>query len=168
MHPFKRKFANASLILLSLFYIIMLGGGNYEQLNVTTLVASAPPKSFAMMQGPYGFNPVKFWVTFRPLTILLFVLTLVSNWNYSPVRRKLILLSFVIDIAVIVATFSYFAPETEIFVSAPYSENQVDAALLERARFWENMNIIRLGAIYLSSLFLLIALNRTNTEIKSS
>lgn len=87
-----RCVANFSLLALAFFYLIMLGGGNYEQINVTHVVASAPPKSFAMMQGSYGFNPVKFWVIFRPLTILLFIVALVFNWKISEQRRKLLLI----------------------------------------------------------------------------
>lgn len=168
MNPNKYKLANGSLILLALFYLIMLGGGNYEHMNVTTTVASAPPKSFAMLQGPYGFNPVKFWVTFRPITILLFITTIITNWNFSPSRRKLLLIAFAIDIAVILATFLYFAPETEIFVKASFNENTIDNTLLQSAQQWKNLNILRLGAIYLSSLLLLIALAKTNRPSKSS
>jgi hypothetical protein len=71
-----QNLAQGSLVALCLFYIIMLGGGNYEQLNVTSVVTAAPPKSLYMMQGEYGFSPIKFWVIFRPLTILLFIVTL--------------------------------------------------------------------------------------------
>lgn len=162
MNTTKYKLANASLILLALFFLIMLGGGNYEHMNVTTTVASAPPKSFAMMQGPYGFNPVKFWATFRPITILLFIVALITNWNFALQRRKLILSSFVLDVAVITATILYFAPETEIFFKASFNENSIDNALLQSVQQWKNLNMVRLGAIYISSLLLLIALTKTN------
>jgi hypothetical protein len=145
----------------------MLGGGNYEQLNVTSTVASAPPKSFAMMQGPYGFNPVKFWVTFRPLTILLFLMSIVLNWHYSTIRRKLILVSFALDIAVILATYLYFAPETGVLMDVPYNDNLVNEDLLNRAQRWKNLNLVRLGGIYLSSLFLLAALMNSHASPSS-
>src|SRR6187551_3681175 len=106
--PFRIKLANIFVFALTLFYIIMLGGGNYEQLNVTHTITSDLPKSLSMMQGPYGFNPVKFWVIFRPITILLFILSLIFNWSISRARRNLLMVSFLIDIATTVATFLYF------------------------------------------------------------
>lgn len=168
MHWWKKQVANTSLILLTLFYLIMFGGGNYEHMNITTVVASAPPKSFAMMQGPYGLNPVKFWVTFRPVTILLFLIVIVSNWSFMAKRRKLIFAAFTLDVAVILATFLYFAPATEVFVSASYQENHINEALFQKAQLWKNLNILRLGAIYISSILLLIALTKTNLSSKSS
>jgi hypothetical protein len=168
MNPTKIKLANGSLILLALFYLIMLGGGNYEHLNVTTTVASAPPKSFAMMQGPYGFNPVKFWATFRPVTILLFIIAIITNWNFSSSRRKLILCAFALDVAVILSTFLYFAPATEIFIKATFNENAIDNTLFQSAQQWKNLNIIRLSGIYISSLLLLVSLTKTNRSSKSS
>lgn len=168
MDAFKKQLANISLILLALFYLIMLGGGNYEHMNVTTVVASAPPGSFAMMQGSYGFNPVKFWVTFRPLTILLFLVAIISNWSFTTERRNLLLTAFALDAVVILATFLYFAPATEVFVSATYQENHIDEALLKNAQRWKNLNIFRLVTIYISSSLLLIALTKTNLSSKSS
>lgn len=132
--------ANFTLLSLTLFYLIMLGGGNYEQLNVTSVVASAPPKSLAMIQGPYGFSPIAFWATFRPLTILFFILALIFNWNISPDRRKLLVIAFLIDIAVTIATFSYFAPETGVIATAPFDENLIDLSLQARAQQWQTNN----------------------------
>ncbi len=168
MHRLKKQLANISLILLALFYLIMLGGGSYEHMNVATVVASAPPKSLAMMQGVYGFNPVTFWVTFRPLTILLFVVAIISNWSFTTERRKLLLAAFALDIVVTLSTFLYFAPATEVLVSATYQENHIDEALFQKAQQLKNLNIFRLGAIYISSLLLLIALTKTNLSSKSS
>lgn len=71
------KFGTASIMLLCLFYMIMLGGGNYEQMNVTKLIATAPPASFDILIGEFSFSPVPFWVMFRPLTIVLFLVTVV-------------------------------------------------------------------------------------------
>lgn len=157
--PTKNRAANFSLIALSLFYLVMLGGGNYEQLNVTHTVASAPPKSLAMLQGPYGFNPVKFWAIFRPLTILLFIAALVFNWRVSTRRRKLLIVAFVIDWAVTLATFLYFAPETGIMVAAKYDSSAVDPILTGRLQLWESLNWLRLGGFYAASILLLMALN---------
>jgi hypothetical protein len=154
----KQIFAQTSLIALCLFYIIMLGGGNYEQLNVTAMVTSAPPKSLYMLQGEYGFNPIKFWILFRPLTILLFLLALAANWRYSFARRRLLLIAFAIDIATTVATYTYFAPQTEVILSAGYGTDLVDDILFQKAELWKNLNWVRLGAFYVGGILLLFAL----------
>ena len=151
--------ANFLLLVLTLFYLIMVGGGNYEQINVTHVVASAPPKSLAMLQGNYGFNPVKFWVTFRPLTILLFIAALIFNWRVSSRRRHLLIVSFLIDCGVTLATFLYFAPETGMFTAAKYDSSNVDPNLFDRMQQWENLNWLRLGAFYVAGILLLTALN---------
>src|SRR6478736_593861 len=114
LNSYKFKLTDVSLICLTLFYIMMLGGGSYEQLTVTTVVTSAPPKSLYMLQGPFGFKPIIFWIIFRPITIILFLLAVVANWKNS--RRKLLLFAFGIDLITTIATFTYFAPETGTIV----------------------------------------------------
>lgn len=155
------RIADYSLLLLTLFYLIMLGGGNYEQLTITSLVSSAPPKSLAMLQGPYGFNPVKFWVTFRPLTILLFIVALFINWRVSTFRRKLLLFAFGIDWAITLSTFLYFAPETSVITSVKFESTTIDEILLERMQLWKNLNWIRLGGFYIGAILLLVSLTNS-------
>ena len=165
------RLANVTLFALTLFYIMMLGGGTYEQINVASVITAAPPKSLAMLQGPYHFSPVKFWVIFRPITILLFILALGFHWRAGGLRKKILLFSFGIDILVTIATFAYFAPETGVIAGGPYS-NTVDPLLVERAQLWKNLNLIRLGAFYGVAGMLLMAVNQNlsitkrNVEIK--
>ncbi len=155
----RQSIANHCLILLALFYVIMLGGGNYEHLNVTPVVASAPPKSLAMLQGEYRFSPLKFWGIFRPISIVLFIAAIALNWNASAARRKLLLFAFAIDILVTIATYTYFAPETGKIISAPFS-NTVDDDLKAILQRWAFLNNFRLGAIYLGAWLILLALNK--------
>lgn len=122
------------------------------------MVASAPPKSLSVLQGPYGFNPVKFWGTFRPLTILLFTMALFSNWKYSPARRRLLIIAFAIDLAVTAATFFYFAPETGVIAEVPFDMNEVNNDLYQRAQLWKDLNLMRLAAFYLAGILLLVSL----------
>ena len=154
----KLTFADATLIALALFYIIMLGGGNYEQLTITSLVTSAPPKSLYILQGPYGFRPMMFWALFRPITILLFVITLVANWRHSKARRNLLLIAFGVDVLTTIATFAYFAPETGAIANAKYDPSIVDNIQLQRAQLWKNLNWIRLGGFYCGGLLILFGL----------
>lgn len=127
---------------------MMTGGGAYEQLNVTRVVAEAPPRSLAMLQGPYAFNPVFFWITFRPLTLLLFVAAAVATFRTS--ARRLVLTALAIDIAVILTTYLYFAPETGSILQVPYAD-KTDPHLLKRVTLWKNLNYVRLAAMFASS-----------------
>jgi len=144
-----------ALIALALVYIVMTGGGTYEHLNVTRIVTSAPPKSLYMLQGEFGFNPIKFWAMFRPISLLLFILALIGNWK-APERRKWILGALGVDVLIIAATFLYFAPETGVLLAAPYNSS-VDPALVEKAQRWHHLNTIRLMAFYVNGLLLLLA-----------
>ncbi|MFZ6000561.1 MAG: hypothetical protein ACOYW3_08610 [Bacteroidota bacterium] len=151
------------LLLLTLLYAMMLGGGMYEQLNITPKIAAAPPQSLAMMQGPYGFNPIKFWVLFRPITILLFVIGLGVNWKNTS-RRKLIGVAFLIDSFSTASTFLYFAPETDLITSIPYSTTEVNEVIQARAQRWMNLNWLRIGAFVVAVGLLLISLTRDSRQ----
>lgn len=165
LESYKLKLADKSLICLALFYIMMLGGGSYEQLTVTNVVTSSPPKSLYMLQGPFGFKPMIFWIIFRPITILLFLFTLITNWNYSVRRRTLLLLAFSIDLITTVATFTYFAPETGVIVGATYHPDIIDKTLMERAQLWKNLNWLRVSGFCLGGILLLTAINQ-NQQLK--
>ena len=158
LNSYKFKLADVSLTCLTLFYIIMLGGGCYEQLTVTNLVTSAPPKSLYMLQGPFGFKPMIFWIIFRPITIILFLLAIVANWKKS--RRKLLLFAFGIDLITTIATFTYFAPETGAIVGATYHPDIIDPALFERAQLWKNLNWIRVTGFCIGSVVLLTSIKQ--------
>jgi hypothetical protein len=161
MTPTSRKhLANIFLFALTISFLILLGGGNYETINVTHRVASAPPKSLAMFQGPYGFFPIFFWIIFHPLTELLFVLALIFNWKVSRYRRKLLLIAFGGTIIIRVVTMLYFAPETGVIASAPFSDT-VDPELLLRTQVWERLNYVRLAAYYGIGVLLVFAVNRS-------
>jgi hypothetical protein len=146
----------------------MLGGGCYEQLTVTNVVTSAPPKSLYMLQGPYGFKPMIFWIIFRPITILLFILTIAANWNYSKLGRRLLLFAFGVDIITTIATFTYFAPETGVIAGALYHPDIVDSTLFERAQLWKNLNWLRIGGFCFGSVLLLLALLQIDQSKKNT
>jgi hypothetical protein len=98
-------------------------------------------------------------VLFHPLAELLFILALIFNWRVSTYRRKILFVSFVGVILIHVATTIYFAPETGVIASAPYSDS-VDPVLTARAQRWESLNHLRLAAYYAISIALLFAVNR--------
>ena len=157
MSNFHRTAANATLLALALCYVILLGGGNYEHLNVTMVAASAPPKSLAMLQGQYGFTPKYFWMVFRPITEVLFLLAIAFNWKTTSSRKRLLLTAFGIDVLLTVVTFTYFAPETGVIAKAAFTDT-VDPVLQGIARRWQNLNFLRLVGFYVASVLLLLGL----------
>lgn len=157
--PGQYRIANLVLFALVLAYLVMLGGGSYEHINVTPVVTQAPPLSNAMLHGPYAFSPIKFWVTFRPITILLFLAAIALHWRISARRRNLLLLAFALDILITIATFTYFAPETGVITRYSETATAVDSEQLARALLWKNLNTMRLLVMYAGSVVLLLALN---------
>ena len=93
------------------------------------------------------------------ITILLFIAALVFNWRVSARRRHLLIVSFLIDCGVTLATFFYFAPETGMIAAAKYDSSIVDPNLFDRMQQWESLNWLRLGAFYVAGILLLSALN---------
>src|SRR4051812_23083625 len=150
------KTGNIVLIALTLFYLVMLGGGNYEHMNITPVITSAPPQSLQMLQGPYGFNPVRFWGTFRSITFILFISSLLFFWKRPGISKRLLIIAFSIDILITLSTFLYFSPEAGVIVST------TDSSMINRAHLWKNLNGLRLGAFYIVSILLLIALTTSN------
>lgn len=162
----KKPFASATLIALSLFYLIMLGGGNYEHLNVTAKVIRDMPDSLAMMKGDYGFNPIRFWVIFRPLTILLFLIAIYLHWKADSIKRNALLFAFGIDCIITLSTFLYFAPETELLMNAVKNESLFNQNIAEKFQQWELLNKFRLAGFYIVGITLLVALN--HHQVKQS
>jgi hypothetical protein len=159
----KSKLANISLICLTLSFLILLGGGNYEAINVTSVVAKAPPKSLSMLQGPYGFRPMWFWIIFHTLTEILFVIALIFNWRISLFRRRMILGCFAGLIIVRIMTRMYFAPETGVIASAPFSDS-IDPVLQQRTQLWQSLNFLRLFAYYVIGVLLLITVSKISVD----
>lgn len=145
--------------LLTLFYLVMLGGGTYEQLNITLPVTRQMPESLAILKGDYGFNPVRFWALLRPLTIVLFLLTLILHWRTD--YRNWLLIAFLVDCVITGATFIYFAPQTSLLIDAAQPEVGLTPALKQSILQWKNLNWVRLSAFYLASGFILIAWSKS-------
>lgn len=140
----------------------MVGGGAYEQMTVTKVLVSAPPDSFAMLQGEYKFSPVAFWAKLRPLTILLFVVALSANWQRQPTRNFLVV-AFGLDLLVTTATFLYFAPEVGLML-----EDLNDPSLADRAHTWYRLNFLRLIMFYAVGALLLIAFKKRSETLHPS
>ena len=146
------QFRDIALILACMGFIIVLGAGTYEAVNLVPTWASAPPRSLYIFQGNDGADLSTFWKSIHPIVLLLFIVALIANWKTA--RRKPVLVALGGYVLMLVITFIYFVPELMSITRAAYTAT-VDAALQQRAHRWELWNIIRAVYIFLLAFVLL-------------
>jgi hypothetical protein len=110
-----------------------------------------------MFQGEYGLNAAPFWQPVHPVTLILFIVTLVLNRKTD--RLKLIALPFITYFLILIITAVYFVPELIDIIQTPY-QSVTDPVLQSRAEKWEILSLIRLFVLILSSTLLLTALTK--------
>jgi hypothetical protein len=153
---------NLILILASLSFVSIMGAGIYEAISTTPSWSAAPPQSLTMFQGKYGLNSGLFWAIIHPVTMLLLVAALITNWKNS--RRKQILFVFSSYIIILITTLAYFVPELIHIITSPYQDH-VDKELHSRAALWEKLSFIRLCLVVLLSVVLLSALTKSTDDL---
>ena len=100
---------NLVYILTCLSFSIIIGAAFYEHLAVWPRAFSAIPASLTMHQGGYGLNAEAFWSIIHPITLALFILTLILFWKTK--RRINLLISLLGYLLIIAVTGIYFVPE---------------------------------------------------------
>jgi hypothetical protein len=149
---------NLLLSLACLSFVIVIGGAVYEHIAVVPRWSAAAPASLVMFQGPYGLNPAPFWQIIHPITLVLFIAALVSNWKTD--RRKFILIAFSGYFMILVVTAIYFVPELMSITGTPFTEI-VDSDLTKRAGQWEMLSLIRLAFMFGLALTVLTSLTKS-------
>ena len=87
---------NATLIALVASCFIQFGAQLFALTIIASTVSEAPPRSFAMFEGEYGYNSSAFWNTVPPITFVLMVIALITNWKTQ--SRKLLLFALTLFI----------------------------------------------------------------------
>ncbi len=147
-----------SLFLAVILWGTLLGGIAYSHLVYFPVYLSALPDSAVVVNGTYGLNEGVFWMVIHPLLIFSLIVALAMNWKSKP-RRKLILISFVIYIAVLTVSAIYFIPELGAFKHSP--ESSVSSAeWFARGQRWQRLSWVRGTIMYIGILPLLIALTK--------
>lgn len=158
--------ATYSLFLAIIIWGTLLGGIVYSHIVFFPVYLSDLPNSAIVVNGTYGLNEARFWMTVHPLLILSLIIALAMNWKFKA-RRKPVGLSFGIYIAVLIVTSIFFVPELMAFAKSPES-NITAAEWLARGNRWQHFSWIR-GAVCFTGLVpLLVALTRTAGEPKES
>lgn len=146
-------FKNLLYALTCLSFSVVIGGAVYEHVAVVPQWTAAPPASLSMFQGEYGLNPAPFWMYIHPVTLVLFVVSIVLNWRTK--LRRYLLVSFLGYVLVLAITFSYFVPNLIKITTSTYS-SQVDPELSQLAATWEVLSLVRLGFLIVLAMVALV------------
>ena len=154
---------NLTLMALVACCLMQIGAQLYALSVVASTVSAAPPRSFAMLQGEYGYNSSAFWNTVPTITSVLFVIALVANWK-TP-RRKLLLLALTLFVIGGLVAGLYLEPVFDEMKAIGFRD-EVDPVLQSRAAKWYALDwsVWTLGAV--AGVTLLLALIRPVTTLK--
>jgi hypothetical protein len=148
---------NVAMIAVVASWFIQIGGQVFALIAVDSALVAAPPRSFAMLQGEYGYDSDAFWSTVPPITGLLLISALVANWKTE--RRSFLLVAFVLTIVVSLVSIFYLDPLFNELNAIGYRD-EVDPALQRRAATWYAMDWAVWGAALVGGFALLLALLR--------
>jgi hypothetical protein len=146
-----------SYVALCISFTIIIGAAVYEHLAVWPRAFSAPPASLTMFQGEYGLNAAAFWTKIHPITLLLFIVSLILFWKFP--NRTNILVPLIFYIIVLGITTIYFVPELIDLSSTPYTSS-IDSELSKRGALWEKLSILRLAGLIFMAIYLFIGLTK--------
>src|SRR6476619_2414922 len=88
----RRYLPNVMLVALIVSCFIQIGAQLFAVSIIARTEQSAPPRSFAILEGAYRYDSSAFWQIVPPITAVLFLVALVANWKTD--RRKLVLGAF--------------------------------------------------------------------------
>jgi len=151
------KMPDIALIALAACSLLQFGGQLFAVSVVASTIAEAPPRSFAILNGEYAYNSSIFWDTVPPITSVLFIVALVSNWKNK--RRNLILSALVLYIIAALLAYLYLGPVFANMIDSGYSD-EIDPLLKKQATRWYyiDWSVWALGLV--ASIILLFALTR--------
>ena len=156
---------NMTLIASVVSCFIQIGAQLFALVVIASTVSEAPPRSFAMFEGEYGYNSSAFWSTVPPITFVLLVIALITNWKTR--RRKLLLLALTLFIVAGLVTGFFLEPVFDEMKAMGYRD-EVDPVLQSRAATWYALDWGVWGVAASAGLALLLALIRPVTTQKQS
>ena len=152
---------NVTLMVSVTSWFIQFGAQLFALIVVARTVAQAPPRSFAMLQGEYGYNSSVFWETVPLITFVTLLIALVSNWKTR--RRNLLLLALAMFIIAGLMAGILLEPIFDELKATGYRD-EIDPIMQARAATWYALDwaVWSLGFVAGSSL--LLALIRPPTR----
>lgn len=125
-----RSLRDISLIASIASFFIQIGAQLFAILVIVRTLVAAPPRSFAILGGEYGYDSSIFWETVPMITLVLLVVAIVANWKTT--RRNLLLLSLALFIVGSAMAGAIVEPGFGELLKIGYSD-VVDASLQVRA-----------------------------------
>ena len=153
----RRYLPNLTLILLIVSCFIQAGAQLFAVSMIARVVKSAPPRSFAILEGAYRYDSSAFWEIVPPITAVLFLVALIANWKTD--RRKLLLGAFTLFVIGGATAGIYLEPMFEGIKSVGYRD-VVDPVLQSRAETWYAIDWGVCGIGLIAGILLLAALAR--------
>ena len=151
---------NITLMALIIGCLMQIGAQLFAVSMVASTVVEAPPRSFAILEGQYRYDSSAFWGTVPPITGVLYIIALITNWR-SP-RRVLLIISSALFVVAGLAAGLLVEPEYSAITAGGYSD-KVDPALQVRAASWLAMDWGVWGISLAAGVALLLALARPVT-----
>jgi hypothetical protein len=153
----RRSLPNITLIALTVSCFVQIGAQLFAVSIIARVVQSAPPRSFAILEGPYRYDSSAFWQIVPPLTAGLFLVALFANWKTN--RRTLLVSAFALFLLGGVVAGAYLEPMFATMIAIGYRD-VVDPDLQTRAATWYALDcgVWSLGLI--AGIMLLTALTR--------
>jgi hypothetical protein len=124
---------NITMMALVGSCLMQIGAQLFALSVVASTVSAAPPRSFAMLEGEYGYDSSAFWSTVPMITFVLFLIALLANWK-TP-RRKLLLLALSLFIVGGLVAGLFLEPVFDEMKAMGYRD-EVDSELQRRAAMW--------------------------------
>ena len=129
----KRPLKNLSLIALIVSCFMQIGAQLFAIVVIVRTVIAAPPRSFAIFEGEYGYDSSIFWQVAPNITLALFVVALIANWRTT--RRNLLLMAFTLFLIGGAVAALLVEPEFANLMAIGYKDI-VDPTLQNRAATW--------------------------------
>src|SRR5687768_1650401 len=162
INHFTMDFKNIIYAFACLSFAVVVGAAIYEHVAVVPRWSAAPPASLSMFQGKYGLDPAPFWMYIHPVTLLLLVASLILFWKTG--RRQHLLINSIGYVVILVITFAHFVPELIAITRTAWSE-EVDPALVKRAKLWETLSLVRLSVLVVLAIVLFLGLTRPAVKV---
>ena len=140
------NFRNVTLMAAAASCFIQIGAQLFAISVIAHTVAQAPPRSFAIFEGAYRYDSSAFWNTAPPITALLLVTALVTNWKTQ--RRNLLLIALAVFVLGGVVAGVFLEPTYAEMIAVGYRD-AIDPALQRRAASWYALD----WAVWMFSLF---------------
>lgn len=154
---------NLVYVITCISFTVIIGAGIYEHVAIWPHAFSEPPKSLTIFQGAYALNSAPFWKYIHPITLALFIITLILNWHSA--RRFHVLIPMAVYVIVIIVTFTFFVPELISMITTKYSDT-IDESLQQRGNMWINLSLIRLLILLVMAIVLLMGLIKPGIKLQ--